>query len=577
MRWNGFSPVAALGALALAVLVAPVVALGSRVPWARLPEILCTPETAEMLVITVSSAAIATAITLALSIPLAVWTSSLRRGSHLARVVVLLPLTLPPVVAGLALNALIGRRGLAAPLLDALGVSFAFTFAGVVASHVFVALPFAAITLDSALRQFDRAIVHSAAGVGMSQTRIARRILLPALAPALAAAAGLSFARSLGEFGTTLTFAGSLPGQTRTMPIGIYLAREVDYGTAYGLAAVLALLAVAVLAATTLPALLRRPHRHQVHALGPIDASTLLDLAAPAAAAPDLGARGPPWTAARITALIGPNGAGKTTLLREVAAADPGAAALLPQRPALPPAATALDCVAMVTRDPDLARRMLEAAGLAALSEVPAAALSGGQSAQVALVRALAARRPVLLLDEPFAAMDVTSAHAWRGVIRAARNERTVVFVTHDLYDLYSVADEVAVVDHGRLTAARPVAAELAAPSTTFVARLVGMNRVPGSLLSATRAGTTAVFPPSAVRVSASGEAGHVTLRSRVVGITALRAGDMQVELDVADGVLAAAVTHVHARQLAIGDAVGVHVDPDAIEFIAYKSQPQEP
>ena len=230
--------VIALAWLTLALILAPVLALGLRVPWGDLGAIATSAETRQLLEVTLASAVIATLVALGLGLPLALWMQRLRRGAFLARGLVLLPLALPPVVAGLALSAFIGRRGVAAPLLDLLDWQFAFAFPGVVAAHVFVALPFVVITLDAALRQLDPEITYSAAGVGLSPSTITRKIILPAIAPSLVSAAGLAFARSLGEFGATLTFAGSLPGETRTLPVGIYVERQSDLDRAYVLAAV---------------------------------------------------------------------------------------------------------------------------------------------------------------------------------------------------------------------------------------------------------------------------------------------------------------------------------------------------
>ena len=149
----------------------------------------------------------------------------------------LLPLAMPPVVGGLALTALIGRRGITAPLLDALGLQFAFAYPGVIASHVFVSLPFVVVAVDGALQTMDREIERSAYRLGLSRSTVLNRITLPAIAAPLATGAGLAFARSLGEFGTTITFAGSLPGRTRTLPLGIYLEREIDSDGALAMAA----------------------------------------------------------------------------------------------------------------------------------------------------------------------------------------------------------------------------------------------------------------------------------------------------------------------------------------------------
>lgn len=457
--------VTAVAMLALALLTLPVLALGTRVPWGDLGGILSAPETRDLLRITINSALLATAVALALGTPLALWLRGERHGAQLVRLLVLLPLALPPVVAGLALSAFIGRRGIAAPLLDALGWQFAFAFPGVVAAHVFIALPYVVVTLDSALGQLDREITDSAAAVGLTPSTITCRIILPAIAPALATAAGLAFTRSLGEFGTTLTFAGSMPGVTRTMPLGIYLAREVDQSEAYGLSAILVFLAVLVLGLSALPACLRRRPRPQVRATGPLDTGVLRELSLADTAPGPIEARGATFPARATTALIGPNGAGKSTLLRGLAGHG---TVLLTQNPGLPPTSTPRKAVAMVTRDTARADALLRAAGLSELADVPVPALSGGQAAQVALVRALAARPGALLLDEPLASLDAETAQQWRTLLRAAAADRTTILVTHDPAEVAELCGSVAVMERGEVLAVRPLADEVAAPSTRF-------------------------------------------------------------------------------------------------------------
>ena len=534
--------VSALAAVTLALIVLPVFALGARVPWADLGAVLRTPETHELLRVTVASATLATVIAVALGTPLALWLQRVRRGSSLTRLLVLLPLAMPPVVAGLALSALIGRRGLAAPLLDALHWQFAFAFPGVVAAHVYVALPFVVITLDSALRQLGPEVAASAEAVGIPPGRIIRRIILPAIAPALVTAAGLAFARSLGEFGTTLTFAGSMPGTTRTMPLGIYLAREVDQSLAYGLSAILVGFAVLALVTTALPAALaqwRGRHRpaEQPRETGTIDAAKFSQLTRPAASGEEVRAGATRFPANATTALIGPNGAGKTTLARGVA--KQRGVVLLTQDPALPPTATPRTALAMVTRS---AEQLLRAAGLASLADVPVPALSGGQAAQVALVRALAARPRVLILDEPLAAIDAATTAQWRRLLQATARERTTIVVTHDAIDVATLADHVAVMRCGSVVSLRPAADELAAPATAFSARLLGMNLLADlSLLEGPPLTDTTVprplrasFPPDALSVIRTPQpAGSHLLRGRVSAVELLPGGGAAVELAV--------------------------------------------
>lgn len=492
-----------LGAVALVLIAGPLLALGVRVPWDRFGEVLGSPDTAELLRVTLVAAVWATLGAILLGVPLAVVIRNSPRGGRLVRLLVMLPLAMPPVVAGLALTAALGRRGLAAPLLDALGLQFAFAFPGVVLAHVFIALPFVVVTVDAALRQVDPEIPASAAGLGLRPGEVLRKVLLPAVGPAVATGAGLAFARSLGEFGTTLTFAGSLPGVTRTMPLGIYLERETDPGRANALGVILILLAVAVLALSALPSVLRRTPEPRARAVGELDTAKLRSLTAPSSGGVPVRADGTVFPAERITAVVGPNGSGKSTLMgliagrlrgadvaigdrvvdgpRLVPAAERGVV-LLTQRPGLPRTTTVAGAVTMATRDSSLTAELLDAAGLAALADVPVPALSGGQAAQVALVRALGTRPAVLILDEPLAAVDVASATRWRHLLRAAAQDRTTLLVTHDAVDVATLSEHMVVLQHGRVSASGPTPALLDLPPDDFVAELAGLSRVAGTV-----------------------------------------------------------------------------------------------
>src|SRR5699024_11211173 len=234
----------AIRIMAIAYIGLPVIALALRVPWAEFATIATDPSTVELLQTTLAAAAWSTVIATVLGTALALWLSQLRRGASAVRLLVYLPLAMPPVVSGLALTALIGRRGLFAPVLDFLGWEFAFAFPGVVAAHVFVTLPFVVVAVDSALRQIDSEVTASARGAGIGQWTFLGRITLPTIAPAIVTGLGLAFARSRGEFGTTITCAGSMPGVARTLPLGIFLEREVSADNAYALSAILIAIAV---------------------------------------------------------------------------------------------------------------------------------------------------------------------------------------------------------------------------------------------------------------------------------------------------------------------------------------------
>ena len=169
------------------------------------------------------------------------------RGQTLLRSLVLLPLVLPPVVGGIALLYTFGRKGLLGETIDVLGLQIAFSTTAVVIAQTFVALPFMVVSLEGTLRTAGERYEVIAATLGARPTTILRRVTVPLVLPGLAAGAVLSFARALGEFGATITFAGSLEGVTRTLPLEIYLQREVDPDAAVALSLVLVVVAVLVI------------------------------------------------------------------------------------------------------------------------------------------------------------------------------------------------------------------------------------------------------------------------------------------------------------------------------------------
>ena len=311
-----------IGLIAVATIIVPVAALGLRVPWARISDYLGREEIRDMLLISVAAAFQSMLLALVMGLGLALWVQQLGRGSTIIRLLVYLPLAMPPVVGGLALTAALGRKGYLSPLLDALGIHLAFAFPGVVVAQTFVALPFVVVAVDSALRQLDQEILASARSVGLGRWEILGKITLPSIAPAVATGAALAFARSLGEFGTTLTFAGSQPGVTRTMPLGIYLEREVDADGAYVLSALLIGLALVCLAVAGLPALRRRRYQPQARRLHSLDVDKLRELTQPTnAQAVSVTVDGvrTALSPRAITAVVGPNGSGKSTLSYAIA------------------------------------------------------------------------------------------------------------------------------------------------------------------------------------------------------------------------------------------------------------------
>ncbi|GAB4063897.1 ABC transporter permease [Angustibacter speluncae] len=236
--------------LALAFLLLPLAALLVRAPWRTLPTALVSPEVLQALRLSLVCATLATLLCLVLGIPLA-WLLARARfpGRSLVRALVTVPLVLPPVVGGVALLLLLGRRGLLGQHLDAwFGLTIPFTTTAVVLAEAFVALPFLVIAVEGALRGADARYEDAAATLGASRFTVFRRVTLPMVAPGVVAGAVLCFARALGEFGATITFAGSFPGVTRTMPLSVYLALETEPEAAIVLSLVLLLVSVLVLA-----------------------------------------------------------------------------------------------------------------------------------------------------------------------------------------------------------------------------------------------------------------------------------------------------------------------------------------
>lgn len=239
---------AALGVLGGVALLVPFAALVAGVDLTRLPELLTSESALEALGLSLRTALAATAICLLLGTPLALVLTRLEfPGRNLARSLVLLPLVVPPVVGGIALTEAFGRRGLIGEQLHVLGIEIAFTSAAVVMAQVFVSLPFLVVALEGALLTRGEAHERTALSLGASPLRTFFTVTLPLLVPGLVSGLVLSFARALGEFGATITFAGSLQGTTRTLPLQVYLERETDPEAAVALSLVLVLVALVVI------------------------------------------------------------------------------------------------------------------------------------------------------------------------------------------------------------------------------------------------------------------------------------------------------------------------------------------
>ena len=235
---------AAVGAL---FVVLPLAAMLGTVQWSDFPSLIASESSVAALVLSLQTSTTSTVLCVILGVPMAmVLARSAFPGQQLLRSLTLLPLVLPPVVGGIALLYTFGRKGLIGESLEVLGIQIAFSTTAVVMAQTFVALPFLVVSLEGALRTAGRRYESVAATLGARPTTVLRRVTVPLVLPALASGAVLSFARALGEFGATITFAGSLQGVTRTLPLEIYLQRETDPDAAVALSLVLVVIAVIV-------------------------------------------------------------------------------------------------------------------------------------------------------------------------------------------------------------------------------------------------------------------------------------------------------------------------------------------
>ena len=533
-----------LGALALCFLVLPLAFMLGRVNWATLGATLATDEASAALALSLRTCVMALGVDLLLGVPAALLLSRPWRGVRAARILVALPLSLPPVVAGIALLAAFGRRSTLGALLSGAGLDIAFTTTAVVIAQVFVSLPFLIVTLESALRSREQGLDEMASSLGASPSRVFWQITLPTVLPGLGRGAALALARCLGEFGATLTFAGSMQGVTRTMPLQIYLARESDADLALALGVVLLGVAALVVALTETPwgravSFLRarlsstRPGRGSASeaasgaragrsaAADPgcgLDASD--DDAAGAAVhvAGTVTERGWNVDAALrpglVTAVVGHNGAGKSTLAQVIAGTlrlDSGRAQIGER--VVDDAATFVPArrrgVAMVSQAPrifthmsvvanvafplrvrgvgraearEAALEQLRAVGIEDLAYRRASDLSGGQAARVAIARALVFRPEVLILDEPTAALDVEATAQVSAVLRERLMGAgiTTLLVSHDIAEVLALASHMIVMGEGRVVEEGSPARVLASPTSVFAARLAGLNIVTG-------------------------------------------------------------------------------------------------
>ena len=519
-----------LGALALCFLVLPLAFMLGRVNWATLGATLATPEARDALGLSLRTCLMALGVDLVLGVPGALLLSRSWRGVRAARILVALPLSLPPVVAGIALLAAFGRRSTLGALLSGAGLDIAFTTSAVVIAQVFVSLPFLIVTLESALRAREQGLDEMASSLGASPSRVFWQITAPTVLPGLGRGTALALARCLGEFGATLTFAGSMQGVTRTMPLQIYLARESDADLALALGVVLLGVAAAVVALTETPwgrlsSLLRFTRRGRASASAAPSARST----APSALAGEgegVAVRVAGTVAARgwdvdavlrpglVTAVVGHNGAGKSTLAQVIAGTlrvDSGTV-IIGER-VVDDAATFVPArrrgVAMVSQAPRIFTHMsvaanvafplrvrgvgraearaaaleqLRAVGIADLAHKRASDLSGGQAARVAIARALVFHPEVLILDEPTAALDVEATAQVSAVLRERLSGAgiTTLLVSHDIAEVLSLASHMIVMGEGRIVEEGEPARVLASPASVFAARLAGLNIVSG-------------------------------------------------------------------------------------------------
>ena len=238
-----------VAAVGVAFVGLPLAGLIAEVPWPRWADLVSSPEVVDALRLSFVIPIAAAALAFAIGAPVGRLLASRFPGRGLVRSLVVLPIVLPPVVGGMALLAALGPDGLLGPALGNLGIALAGTTTGAILAGAFVAFPLVVLAAESGFRSLDPAIADAAATLGASRWYAFRRIALPALRPQFLAAGTLAWARALGEFGATATFAGTVPGKTATLPLTIYAVKDADPGAAIALSLLLVLVSVVVLVA----------------------------------------------------------------------------------------------------------------------------------------------------------------------------------------------------------------------------------------------------------------------------------------------------------------------------------------
>lgn len=500
-RW-----IALPAACAVLFLLVPFIALLIRIDWVQFPHLFSQALSSQALALSLRTCIASTLACIIVGLPLALVCARARDTwwSRVLRSMVTLPMVLPPVVAGLALLITWGRRGLIGAYLQIFGINIAFTTVAVVMAQTFVSLPFFVSSLEGALRTRGFNEERVASGLGASPSRTLWSVTLPLMIPALVSSTALAFSRALGEFGATITFAGSLAGVTRTLPLEIYLQREESTDMALMLSVILVFVALVLVGGASAfsqwwysrllsgtsadeakaPTASRLATEHS-RGLGNKDGEAQGQL--PRVPAPGVQIAGTlperhidvdlTCQGGVVTALMGHNGAGKSTLLSVLSGAldapemtctwewPDGVSgrrpkiATLEQKPVLFPHMSLLANVAFPLRCAGIspaeaearAQDALASVGLAPFAQRRPAQVSGGQAQRTALARALVVAPDVLLLDEPMAALDVEAARGLRELIAQRFLGRTVIMVTHQIEDAAALDAHIIVLKGGRL------------------------------------------------------------------------------------------------------------------------------
>ena len=497
-RW-----IALPAACAVLFLLVPFIALLLRIDWVQFPHLFTQALGSQALALSLRTCLASTLACIIVGVPLALVCARARDvwWSRFLRSMVTLPMVLPPVVAGLALLITWGRRGLIGAYLQIFGINIAFTTVAVIMAQTFVSLPFFVSSLEGALRTRGFKEERVASVLGASPSRTLWSVTLPLMIPALVSSTALAFSRALGEFGATITFAGSLAGVTRTLPLEIYLQREESTDMALMLSVILVFVALVLVGGASafsqwwysrlmsgtaldeanVPSEASRVATQPGHGLGngdaqgqhprvPVPGVRIAGKFPERRIDVDLTCQG-----GAVTAFMGHNGSGKSTLLSVlsgvldapqmtctwqwpdgVSGRQPKIATL-EQKPVLFPhmsvlanVAFPLRCAGISTDEAEVrAREALESVGVASLEQRRPAQVSGGQAQRIALARALVVDPDVLLLDEPMAALDVEAARGLRELIAQRFAGRTIIMATHQIEDAAALDARIIVLKNG--------------------------------------------------------------------------------------------------------------------------------